>query len=226
MNTYLLNNQNQIILTESTSGIVEKSNSVNALRIIMPKIYENIYDMSTFDLLFEYKLPISNTNGVIKMEMTDDAYKNDYVLFNLPETTMTTTLTNECGEVEFTLHAVKAELMEDGTTLERVRMSISPGIIKILPISTWLTPSESALSALASMYVENKKVALALIDLANQLSETKLDDVTLDVENGKVIGVANGVKVGTGINLDVLNAELVEAGASDPNNGNIKITQI
>ena len=226
MNTYLLDNQNKITLTESTSGIVEKSNSINVLRVIMPKIYEDIYDMSTFDVLLEYKLPISHTNGIIQMEMTNDTYKDDYVLFSLPESTMTTTLTNECGEVEFTLHCMKAELQEDGTTIERVRMSIAPAILKILPISTWLSPSESALSSLASMYLENKKMLLALADLANALNTQKGDDLTLNINDGKLKLTANGVEIGTGIDLDTLNAELVQVGSENPENGNIQINRI
>ena len=226
MNTYILTNTNEIVLTESTNGIVEKTNSVDTLRVIMPKLYNETFDMSTFDVLLEYKLPISNSNGIIQMTMLDDAYKEDYVLFGLPETTMTTTLTNECGEVEFTIHCMKAELQEDGTTVERVRNSISPGVIKILPISTWLSPSEASLTALSSIYLENKKMLLALADLANSLSVTKGDDITLNISDGKVKLTANGIEIGNGIDLDTLNAELVEHGASQESGGNIKITHI
>lgn len=226
MLTFLFQNDNSIVLTESTGCPVEKSNSVNAIRIIVPKIYEEEFNMAEFDGLFEYKLPISGEAGLYQLELANDNYKDDYLLFTLPGTTATTAITKECGEVEFSLTFIKAELDAEGNTIERVRQCAAPAIIKVVPISTFLSPSEAQLSALASMYLENKKIALALTELANQLTDTKLDDVTLDVENGKVIGTANGAKVGDGIDLDALNAELVEHGAQNPNNGNIKITQI
>lgn len=226
MLTFLLQNDNSIVLTESTGCPVEKSNSINAIRIIVPKIYEGEYNMAEFDGLFEYKLPISGEAGLYQLELADDNYKDDYLLYTLPGTTITTAITKECGEVEFSLTFIKAELDADGNTIERVRQCAAPAIIKVVPISTFLSPSEAQLSALAAMYLENKKVALALTELANQLSDTKLDDVALDIENGKVIGTANGVKVGTGIDLDTLNAELVEHGASQESGGNIKITHI
>lgn len=226
MNTYMLKNDNSLVLTESTGAIVEKTNSVDAFKLIMPKMYNETFDMSTFDVVLEYKLPISNSNGIIQMEMLDAAYKDDYVLFGLPDTTLSTALTNECGEVEFTIHCMKAELNDDGETIERVRNSVAPGVLKIHPIATWLSPSESALTSLASMYLENKKMLLALADLANALNTQKGDDLTLNISDGKVKLTANGVEIGDGIDLDALNAELVEHGAQDPNNGNIKITQI
>ena len=67
---------------------------------------------------------------------------------------------------------------------------------------------------------------LALADLANSLSVTKGDDITLNISDGKVKLTANGIEIGNGIDLDTLNAELVEHGASQESGGNIKITHI
>ena len=226
MNSYLFQNNNEIILTESTGALTEKSNSVDAIRIIVPKVYNDTFNMAEFDGIFEYKLPISNANGFYQLVLTDADYKNDFLLYTLPDTMLTTALTNECGDVEFNLHFVKAELDTEGNTVERVRQSVAPAVMKIVPIASWLTPSEQSLSSLASLYLENKKLALALAELANSLNLEKANDIVLDVESGKVILSANGTKIGTGITLDALNTELVETGGSSPSSGNISIQQI
>jgi hypothetical protein len=226
MQKYLFKNDNTVVLTESTGAITQRSNSVDAVSFIVPKIYNETYDMSEFDGLFEYKLPISNEAGLLQLVLTDDNYKEDYLLFSLPETTLTTAITKECGEVEFSLTFVKAELDNEGNTIERVRQSAGKNYIKIVPIVSWLSPSESQLSSLAAMYLENKKSILALQALAEQISETKADDIRLDIENSKVILTSEGNDIGNGINLDVLNAELVNVGGNNADNGNILINRI
>lgn len=226
MQKYLFKNDNTIVLTESTGAITQRSNSVDALSFIVPKIYSETYDMSEFDGLFEYKLPISNEAGLLQLVLTDNNYKDDYLLYTLPETTLTTALTKECGEVEFSLTFVKAELDIEGNTIERVRQSAGKNYFKIVPIVSWLSPSEAQLSALASMYLENKKAILALEALAEQISTTKADDIRLDYENEKVILTSEGQDIGSGIDLDVLNAELVNVGGNNADNGNILINRI
>ncbi len=226
MNTYLFQNDNTILLTESTSGIVEKSNSIDALRIIVPKLYDETYEMATFDGILEYILPISKSNGMYQLTLADENYKEDYLLYTLPEGTMTTALTAEVGEVQFSLHFVKAELDQDGNTIERVRQSVAPAILKILPVASWLSPSDAALTSIASLYLENKKAILALAELANIINTSKGDDLHLNIEDGKIKLTANGTEIGDGISIEALNQELVLAGGSSPDNGNISIQQI
>lgn len=226
MQTFLFQNDNHIVLTESTGALVEKSNSINAIRIVVPKIYDEEFNMAEFDGLFEWKLPISGEANLVELELADDNYKEDFLLYTLPGTTATTAITKECGDVEFSLTFTKAELDDDGKVIERVRQSAAPAVIKVVPISTFLSPSEAQLSALAEMYLANKRLILALTEVANNLSDSKIDDLTLDIENGKVVGTANGTQVGQGIDLETLNAELVETGSQNANNGNIKFTQI
>lgn len=225
MNTYLFNNENQIILTESTGAIIEKSNSIDSLKIVLPKDY-NGYNMAEFDGLFEWILPISHTTNVSKLVLTDENYKEDYLLYTLPESTMTTSITAEPGEVQFSLTFVKAEIDENEKVIERVRQSAAAGILKITPVTTWLSPSEAALSSLAELYLENKRLALTLADIASGLNANKIDDIKIDLENEKLVGTSNGTAVGDGIDLAALNAELVEIGGKDPNNGNVHIQSI
>lgn len=226
MNTYLFQNDNSIILTESTGAITERSNSVDTLRIVVPKLYNETFDMSEFNGLFEYKLPISNASGLFELVLADDNYKEDYLLYTLPDTVLTTDLTKEVGNVEFSLTFAKAELDEEGNTIERIRQSAGHAVLKIIPIASWLTPSDKEISTLASMYIENKKVALALADLAATLGNTKLDDLIVNTDDNRLYGTANGAITGEGVDLATLNQILVRLGGSAADNGNIHIQQI
>jgi len=226
MNTYLFRNDNSIVLTESTGAITERSNSIDALRFVVPKLYNDEYEMADFSGVFEYKLPISNSSGLYELTLADDNYKDDYLLYTLPDTTMTTDLTKECGEVEFSLTFVKAELDQDGNTIERVRQSAGTAYMKVVPISSWLTPSDHELSTLASLYIENKKMAAALAELASSMNQNKFDGLMVDQAEGKLYGTSDGRAVGTGVDLAQLNQILVELGGSSAENGNISIQKI
>ncbi len=226
MYTFMFQNDNSIVLTECTSGVVEKTNSIDALKIIVPKLYDEIYDMTSFDGILEYLTPISKTNGIYQLALVDDNYKEDYLLYTLPDTTMTTALTAEVGELQFSLTFIRSELNEDGNTIDRVRQSIAPAFIKIIPVSSWLKDNNPALTTLAELYTQNKHIANALIDVANGLNTEKADGIVLNTDEGKIQLTSNGIALGDGISLEELNQELVTKGSSSPQNGNILIQQI
>ena len=69
-------------------------------------------------------------------------------------------------------------------------------------------------------------MALTLADIASGLNANKIDDIKIDLENEKLVGTSNGTAVGDGVDLAALNAELVEIGGKDPNNGNVHIQSI
>jgi len=222
-----MKNDNYIVLTESTGAIVEKTNAVDSFYLIVPKLYNDTLQMADYDCVMEYILPISRRNGMIVLTLVDKNYKDDYLLYSLPETTMTTDLTEECGEVEFSISFMTAEISADGsTTVDRVRNSAAPAHLTVVPVSTWLTTSDRALTQLASLYLENKRLVQALSDTAVILANTKADDIKIDTENEKLVLTSNGTIIGDGVGLDVLNQELVETGGANADNGNISIQKI
>jgi hypothetical protein len=220
MNTYLIGSDNSIQHTVK-SPIIEKSNLVDSIQFICEKTY-NGYDMAEFDLVLEYKLPISKTHRIVTLVLSDEAYKNNYLVYTLPSGELTTAITQEVGDVEMTISFMKTELDYEGNTLEHVRNLSSTATLKVLPLTSWFHTSDEALSDLAAMYLENKKTTLALSEVANQLNASKVDGIKLT--NDTLDVTINGEISGNGISLEELNEKLVEIGGDT--SGNIKVVQI
>jgi hypothetical protein len=220
MNTYLINADNSI--THSIkSPVTEKSNMVDQIQFICDKTY-NGYNMADFDLVMEYVLPISKTHRVITLVLSDSNYKNDFLVYSLPTTELTTAITAESGDVQMSFHFMYTERDYDGNTIERVREIPSVATLKILPLASWFHTSDEALSDLAAMYLENKKTTLALSELANQLNISKADDIR--ISDGNLELTANGESIGSGVSLEDLNDKLVETGGET--GGNVTIVRI
>lgn len=220
LNTYLINDDNSITHTVK-EPVVEKTNCVDEIQFICSKKY-NGYTMSEFDVVIEYILPISKTNRVIKLTLADSNYKNNYLRYTLPTTQLTTSLTAEVGEVEMSISFMKAELDYDGNTIERVRYCSNTAKLNILPLTSWLKISDEGLSDLTAMYLENKKTAIALSELANVLSATKADGIKLT--DDFIALTSNGETVGEEIPLETLNEKLVNVGGETT--GNVKFIEI
>jgi hypothetical protein len=215
----LIKEDNTIILSTQTP-IMEKSNCVDEIQFITPKEY-NGYDLSTFDLLLEYLLPISKTNRIMQLELIDDNYKDEYLRYVIPS--KANTISGEPGTVELNLSFVKVELDVNGNMIKRVR-NLSPTYLEIVPITSWFHVSDDGLSQLADLYLSNKAQIEALLDTANIINDNKADNITLDVQSGEIYLVSNDKKIGTGIKLEDLNNELVEIGGTTQ--GNISVIKI
>ena len=118
---------------------------------------------------------------------------------------------------------MRTYLDADGNNIQQVR-NANPTSIHICQLSDWLVPSDEALGTLAELYLTNKSMIKSLEQLASTLHQTKIDDITLDIDSKKILGTANGKTVGSGISLEELNNELVEVGAETT--GNVKIQNI
>lgn len=219
MNSYLLQEDNTVVLSTRTP-IMEKSNCVDEIQFISPKEY-NGYDLSEFDLILEYLLPISKSNKIVTLELIDNNYKDDYLLYALPS--KASTISGESGTVEFNLSFVKVELDADGNMIKRVR-NFCPTYLEIIPITSWFHVSDDGLTQLADLYLSNKAQIEALLNTANIISDNKADDITLDVQAGEIYLVSKDKKIGTGISLEDLNNELVEVGGTT--HGNISVVKI
>jgi hypothetical protein len=178
--------------------------------------------MSEFDVLLEYVLPISKKNGIIQLVLSDEIYKDGYLSYALPTSELTTLLTSESGDVEISISFLKAELDYEGNTIERVRNCANPAILKIIPLSSWFHASDQALSDLASIYIENKKLAMANLEAANLLSSSKVDGIV--VSDDSIYLTSNGEVVGEKLDLKELNEKLVSVGGETT--GNISILRI
>ena len=216
--TLILNDDSTVTATER-QAIVQRSNLADTLKIIAPRMY-NEYDMSEFELLMEYLSPISKQVTIETLEPVDTEYKEDYILYKLP---LTTSITAENGVVQIHFCFIKADLEEDGSPKSIVR-EFQGYDLRIVPVESWLTMSDAAVTQLAEQYLAIQQQMKALNELAGTLYASKADDITIDIDDGRLKVTSNGKKIGTGVLLEELNNELVERGAKTT--GNVKIQRI
>lgn len=219
-NVYLLKDDGTVLHTQK-SPIIEKTNNIDNIDFVCSKEYNDM-DMSTFDLVLTYKLPISHSVKIVTLELVEDDYKDSYLLYRLPVTAKL--IASEAGDVSMTFMQAKVELDSDTGAQQKYVKNYNECILPILAITNYLNVDDSGLSQLAEMYLANKASIEAVKALADQLSAEKGDDIALDTENGTLHLTSNGEAVGTGIDLKTLNGELIEVGAE--NDGNFKIVEI
>ena len=148
----------------------------------------------------EYLTPINHKIGQVVLEIADENYENDYLLYKMK---IDTNLTNEVGQVQFRVHFIQVEMNEEGKVTTPVRQTDS-FIMTVIPISDWMTLPDNLLSGLDQRLIVIQQTNKAMADLQNTLSNEKLDDIKLDITSNEIYGTSNGEKKGDGIKLSDL----------------------
>lgn len=216
--TILISNDNNVIATKK-QALMQYSSLVDVLEILCPRMYGE-HDMSTFDLVMEYKLPISNKLNIETLILTDAEYKDNYLKYSLP---ITTELTSECGDISIHFSFMKTSLDESDKVIQQVR-ELPAYKLHINNIESWFVIPDDAVTTLASYYLANKAQIQALNDLASLLAQNKADNIKLDITSGEIYLLSGGKRIGTGIKIEELANEIVEQAGNSQ--GNIKIVNI
>ncbi len=194
----LIRSDNTTIVTEN-QRIMQNSKLVDTLEIVVDKEYNGL-SMAECTAYLEYLTPINHKVGQVVLEIADDNYENDYLLYKMK---IDTNLTNEVGQVQFRVHFIQIEMNEEGKVTTPVRQTDS-FIMTVIPISDWFSAPDELLSALDQRLIANQQTIKALADLQNTLSDEKLDDIKLDITSNEIYGTSNGEKKGEGIKLSDL----------------------
>ena len=112
----LLVKENNEIVTTVRERIMQRSKLVDNLHILVEPMYKN-HDMSTFTVMLEYMLPVSQEYKSEILVQSEEQYKN-MLEFTLP---FDTCLTKESGRIEIQLTFVKVEMDDEGNVIQRVR---------------------------------------------------------------------------------------------------------
>jgi len=197
MYTFLICQDNTLIATEK-DRIMEKSSLVDTLQFIVEKEY-NGFDMSEFDLVIEGYLPISHEIQIETLTIADNNYKDLYYAYQLP---LNSGLTKEAGDLQFSLSFIKADLDPDtGKTINYIRR-IQVGHLNILPVESWFSVPDTALTQLTQLYLQNQQNIMALRDQASIISSSAPNDIVITTED---IHLAHdNTRVGNGISLQAL----------------------
>ena len=81
MYTVLIQDDNSVIATVR-QRIMQNSNLVDSLRIIVPKTYNDI-DLSECTAYLEYLTPINHRHNYIELEIANAEYETDYILYQI-----------------------------------------------------------------------------------------------------------------------------------------------
>lgn len=205
MYTVLINDDNSVTATER-QRIMQNSKLVDALRIIVPKTYNDL-TISECTAYLEYLTPINHRHNYVELSIEDDNYKDDYLLYKM---SIDTDLTSEVGNVELYVHFIQVTMDEDGKVSTPVRQTDS-FIIPIIPIANWFAVPDSTLSALDQRLIVIQELIKANADALTASLDTKLDGIKLDTDAQEIYGTVNGEKYGDSINLDDLGDALTDA---------------
>ena len=224
MNTFLINTDSKTVIQTTFSAVVEKSNNIEDIRFIVAKTYigsDNIeYDLSDFDFVVQYILPVSKT--VKSVTLVGEDYEEEYLLYKFTSTSAK--LTSEPGTVEMSLSFLKTELDTEGQRVNYVLEISNPAELEITPLVNWFSASDEQLSKFTELYLNNKAQIEALTVLAQYIEDHKADDITISTSGEKLVLTNNGQVIGEGVNLSDLNEKLVETGSETT--GNISIITI
>ena len=209
----LIRSDNTTIVTEN-QRIMQNSKLVDTLEIVVDKEYNGL-SMAECTAYLEYLTPINHKIGQVILEIADENYENDYLLYKMK---IDTNLTNEVGQVQFRVHFIQVEMNEEGKVTTPVRQTDS-FIMTVIPISDWMTLPDNLLSGLDQRLIVMQQTNKAMADLQNTLAEDKLDDIKLDVEAGTLYGTSGGVRKGTGVKI----SDLGDAVADDTKDGMVVI---
>ena len=193
----LIRSDNTTIVTEN-QRIMQNSKLVDTLEIVVDKEYNGL--MAECTAYLEYLTPINHKIGQVVLEIADENYENDYLLYKMK---IDTNLTNEVGQVQFRVHFIQVEMNEEGKVTTPVRQTDS-FIMTVIPISDWMTLPDDLLSGLDQRLIVMQQTNKAMADLQNTLSDEKLDDIKLDITSNEIYGTSNGEKKGEGIKLSDL----------------------
>lgn len=213
MYTVLIQDDNSVIATVR-QRIMQNSNLVDSLRIIVPKMYNNI-DLSGCTAYLEYLTPINHRHNYVELEMADPEYETDYILYQI---SFDANLTSEVGDLKFYVHFIQVEMNEDGEVKTPVRQT-DEFFVPIIPIANWFSKPEELLNTFDKKLIAQQEAIKAMADLQSTMSSDKIDDIKLDPDTNSIYGTSGGEKKGKGIDL----SELGDAIANSTEDGMIVV---
>ncbi len=192
--TILITQENELIDTTPKERIMQKSKLVDELHFIVDTLYKGA-DISTFTMVMEYKLPISNEYKTQILEQAPELYEG-MLEYKIP---IDTDITKYPGNVEIQITMSKLESDSNGKIKQRVR-KVQPTVLKIHPIAAWSDMIPDAdLTALDQRILKQDAQIKELNELADKLNMTKADNLSYS-ENMLQL-TSNGEKIGSAVSI-------------------------
>lgn len=206
MYTLKITDENTVTTTVKET-LMERSNYVDKIQIIVAKTYRDQIDMSDATLNMKYVMPISNQIKLIQLTPNDLNYETNYIQYLIPADAY---LTAEAGDIEVSFTFLKLVANGDDTYTSYIRKTQS-GTIHITPLRQFdkYEPSEM-FSELDQRLLVMEGYIEDLNNLNKATYENMVKDIRLDTENKKITLTSQNGDTGEGIEINKLSPIIAE----------------
>lgn len=207
MYTLKITDENTVVTTVKEK-IIERSNYVDRIQIVVAKLYREQIDMSDCTVYMRYVLPVTGKIKMTKLEPNDLAYETDYIQYLIPAEAY---LTAEAGDIEVSFTFLKLISNEDDSTTSYVRKTQS-GVIHISPLAAFdkYEPSEY-LDEIDQRLLVMEGLQKDMMAMSEAAYNSMVQDIHINTDDRKVILTdRDGNDTGTGIEVKDLSALVAE----------------
>lgn len=199
MYTLRITDDNNVITTVKES-LMEKSNCVNSIQIIINKFYKEQIDMTDTTAYMKYVLPVTKKIKMTQL-IADTTTDESHILYTIP---VTANISAEPGDIEVSFTFLKLVHDEESDTTTSYVRKTESGLIHITKLaqfdsyepSEMLTELDQRILALMATAEDIKKLGQATydnmpIDMKLDSEAKKLTLVNANGNTGEGIGIAD-----------------------------------
>ena len=223
MYTIRITDDNNVITTVKES-LMEKSNCVNSIQIIINKLYKEQIDMTDTTAYMKYVLPVTKKIKMTQL-IADTTTDESHILYTIP---VTANISAEPGDIEVSFTFLKLVHDEESDTTTSYVRKTESGLIHITKLaqfdsyepSEMLTELDQRILALMATAEDIKKLGQATYD-------NMPIDMKLDSEAKKLTLVNANGNTGDGVGIaDLSDSIAKELTGTDPDGTQDGITHI
>ena len=223
MYTLRITDDNNVITTVKES-LMEKSNCVNSIQIIINKLYKEQIDMTDTTAYMKYVLPVTKKIKMTQL-IADTTTDESHILYTIP---VTANISAEPGDIEVSFTFLKLVHDEESDTTTSYVRKTESGLIHITKLaqfdsyepSEMLTELDQRILALMATAEDIKKPGQATYD-------NMPIDMKLDSEAKKLTLVNANGNTGDGVGIaDLSDSIAKELTGTDPDGTQDGITHI
>lgn len=223
MYTLRITDDNNVITTVKES-LMEKSNCVNSIQIIINKLYKEQIDMTDTTAYMKYVLPVTKKIKMTQL-IADTTTDESHILYTIP---VTANISAEPGDIEVSFTFLKLVHDEESDTTTSYVRKTESGLIHITKLaqfdsyepSEMLTELDQRILALMATAEDIKKLGQATYD-------NMPIDMKLDSEAKKLTLVNANGNTGDGVGIaDLSDSIAKELTGTDPDGTQDGVTHI
>lgn len=223
MYTLRITDDNNVITTVKES-LMEKSNCVNSIQIIINKLYKEQIDMTDTTAYMKYVLPVTKKIKMTQL-IADTTTDESHILYTIP---VTANISAEPGDIEVSFTFLKLVHDEESDTTTSYVRKTESGLIHITKLAQFdsyepnemLTELDQRILALMATAEDIKKLGQATYD-------NMPIDMKLDSEAKKLTLVNANGNTGDGVGIaDLSDSIAKELTGTDPDGTQDGITHI